>query len=76
MDPQEEKGGNRKLFVVFQPHQYNRTLELLEEFKNSFFDADILVTPDIYYSRDSKEDMEAINGEKFIKAINHPNKIF
>lgn len=70
------KYSDKKLFVVFQPHQYNRTLELLEEFKNSFFDADILVTPDIYYSRDSKADMEAINWEKFINAINHPNKIF
>jgi UDP-N-acetylmuramate--alanine ligase len=64
------------LIVVFQPHQYNRTLELLEEFKNSFNSADFLIVPDIYYSRDSKEDMEKINGEKFVNALNHENKIF
>jgi UDP-N-acetylmuramate--alanine ligase len=67
---------DKKLLVVFQPHQYNRTLELLEEFKNSFNNADILIIPDIYYSRDSKEDMEKINGEKFVNVLNHENKIY
>lgn len=72
----KEKYADKKLLVVFQPHQYNRTLELLEEFRNSFSSVDILIVPDIYYSRDSKEDMEKINGEKFVKYINHGNKIF
>jgi hypothetical protein len=35
-----------------------------------------LIVPDIYYSRDSKEDMEKINGEKFVNVLNHENKIF
>lgn len=65
-----------KLIVCFQPHQYSRTLELLEQFKNSFKNADVLIVPDIYESRDSKEDMEKINGEKFCDLINHNNKIF
>lgn len=46
-----------KLFVVFQPHQYSRTRELLEEFVMAFDDADELYIPDIYFSRDSEEDM-------------------
>lgn len=66
----------KKIVTVFQPHQYNRTLELLEDFKNSFHDTDILIIPDIYESRDSEEDKKKIDGEKLINYINHPNKIF
>lgn len=66
----------RKILTVFQPHQYNRTLELLEDFKNCFWNTDILIVSDIYESRDSEEDKAKINGEKFVNYINHPNKIF
>jgi len=64
----------RKLFVIFQPHQYNRTLELLEDFKDCFSSADKLIIPDIYESRDSKEDKQKINSKILIEYINHPNK--
>ena len=71
-----DRGEYRKLLTVFQPHQYNRTLELLEDFKNCFSDTDILIIPDIYESRDSEEDKAKINAEKLINYINHPHKIF
>lgn len=67
---------DKKIVTIFQPHQYNRTLELLEDFKNCFHDTDILVIPDIYESRDSEEDKAKINGEKLVEYINHPHKIF
>jgi UDP-N-acetylmuramate--alanine ligase len=72
----KEKNPEKKLFVVFQPHQYNRTLELLEDFKTCFKYCDTLVIPDIYASRDTKEDIEKINGEKFVQLIDHPQVIF
>jgi len=72
----KEKYYDKKLIVIFQPHQYNRTIELLEDFINSFNSADTLIITNIYKSRDSKEDMEKINGEIFTKKINHPNKIY
>ncbi len=65
---------SKKLLVIFQPHQYNRTLELLEWFKNCFSDADKLIIPDIYESRDSEEDKQKINPEKLVEYINHPDK--
>lgn len=65
---------DKKILTIFQPHQYNRTLELLDWFIDSFIDTDILIIPDIYESRDSKEDMEKINSEKLILLINHSNK--
>ncbi len=64
----------KKLFVVFQPHQYNRTLELLDWFKDCFKSADTIVIPDIYESRDSEEDKKKINSEILISLINHSNK--
>ncbi len=40
------KGG--RLAVVFQPHRYSRTRDLMEEFAGAFGDADIVVMMDIY----------------------------
>jgi len=41
----KEKG---RLFVIFQPHRYTRTADLLDEFARSFGDADVLLLLDIY----------------------------
>lgn len=70
------KYSDKKIVTIFQPHQYSRTLELLEDFKHCFWNTDILIIPDIYESRDSKEDKEKINAEKLTHIIKHPNKIF
>ncbi|EKE26342.1 MAG: UDP-N-acetylmuramate-L-alanine ligase [uncultured bacterium (gcode 4)] len=64
------KYNNKRLFVAFQPHQYSRTIELLEEFKTCFDSADNLVIPDIYFSRDKKEDVEFMTTERFISELN------
>jgi UDP-N-acetylmuramate--alanine ligase len=70
-----EKYSDKKLFVVFQPHQYSRTRELLQEFAISFGDATELIIPNIYFSRDKKEDVEWMTTEKLVEEIkNHqPN---
>lgn len=65
----KEKYSDKKLFVVFQPHQYSRTRELLFEFATSFGDADTLLIPDIYFSRDKKEDVEWMTMERLIAAV-------
>lgn len=64
-----EKYADRKLLVAFQPHQYSRTRELLGEFATSFADADTLVIPNIYFSRDKKEDVEWMTTEKLVAEI-------
>ncbi len=70
----KEKYSNKRLFVIFQPHQYARTLSLLDQFKDSFSYADILIVPDIYASRDTKENMEKMSSKIFIENVNHPMK--
>lgn len=47
---------NKHIFTIFQPHQHSRTIELLKDFKTCFDDTDSLLIPDIYFSRDSKQD--------------------
>lgn len=65
----------RPILTVFQPHQYNRTIELLEDFKTSFYDTDMLIIPNIYESRDNEKDKQNMNSKIFIDNIKHDNKI-
>jgi UDP-N-acetylmuramate--alanine ligase len=59
----------KKLLVVFQPHQYSRTRELLQEFATSFADVSELIIPNIYFSRDKAEDVEWMTMERLIAAV-------
>lgn len=40
------------VWAIFQPHTYSRTLSLLDEFGKAFMDADHVILPDIYASRE------------------------
>ncbi len=71
----KEKYKDKKIVTVYQPHQYNRTIELLDWFKNVFKKSDILIVPNIYESRDSEDDKKNMNTEIFLENINHTNKI-
>ena len=53
--------GFRKVHVVFQPHRYTRTRDLMEEFTTAFGDADSLFVLDIYAA--SEKPIEGISGE-------------
>lgn len=65
----KQKYSARKLFVVFQPHQYSRTRELLSEFATAFDDADELMIPNIYFSRDKAEDVEYMTMDRLISTL-------
>ena len=41
-----------KIWAIFQPHTFTRTETLLDEFAKSFDDADVIIIPDIYASRE------------------------
>jgi UDP-N-acetylmuramate--alanine ligase len=59
--------GFRKVHVVFQPHRYTRTRDLIEEFTTSFADADSLLVLDIYAA--SEKPIEGITGEALAQRI-------
>ncbi len=66
-------GSERRVVAVFQPHRYSRTLEFLNEFAQSFKDADLVVITDIYSA--GEVNTGAISGEKVVTEIGkyHPN---
>jgi len=59
--------GFRKVHVVFQPHRYTRTRDLIEEFTSAFGDADSLFVLDIYAA--SEKPIEGISGEALARTI-------
>ncbi len=63
----------QKLLLVFQPHQYSRTISLLSEFLESLQLADHIYIPNIYAARDSKTDIKKINAEKIVTLLNQKN---
>lgn len=75
LDALKNKYHDKKIITIFQPHQYSRTIELIEDFKTSFTDTDILLVPNIYESRDSNEDKIKMTTDLFIETIVHSNKV-
>lgn len=59
--------GFRKIHVIFQPHRYTRTQELLDEFAGAFHDADSLTILDIYAA--SEAAIPGINAETLVERI-------
>jgi UDP-N-acetylmuramate--alanine ligase len=59
--------GFRKIHVVFQPHRYTRTRDLMEEFSTAFGDADSLYVLDIYAA--SEKPIEGITAEALARSI-------
>jgi UDP-N-acetylmuramate--alanine ligase len=59
--------GFRKVHVVFQPHRYTRTRDLMAEFTTAFGDADSLSVLDIYAA--SEKPIEGISGEALARTI-------
>ena len=65
-----QKYGKRKIFCVFQPHQYSRTRFLLKDFAESFKLADMIIVPDIYFVRDTEKAKSEVNSQILVDKIN------
>jgi UDP-N-acetylmuramate--alanine ligase len=59
--------GFRKIHVIFQPHRYSRTRDLMEEFTTAFNDADSLFLLDIYAA--SEKPIEAVTAQILAQRI-------
>lgn len=70
----KNSSGGRRTVVVFQPHRYTRTQELMDEFALAFNNADVVFVLDIYAA--SEQPIEGINAEVLtenIKKYGHKN---
>ena len=59
--------GFERIHVVFQPHRYSRTQDLLDEFGYAFSDADRILVLDIYPA--SEPPIPGITGERVAETI-------
>jgi UDP-N-acetylmuramate--alanine ligase len=57
----------RRVVVLFQPHRYSRTRDLMDEFARSFYGADVLLLTDIYPA--SEERIEGITSEALAEEV-------
>ncbi len=70
----KNSSGGRRTVVVFQPHRYTRTNELMDEFALAFNNADVVFVLDIYAA--SEQPIEGITAEVLtenIKKYGHKN---
>jgi len=59
--------GFRRIHVIFQPHRYTRTRDLLEQFATAFGGADSIFVLDIYAA--SEKPIEGVTGEVLARRI-------
>ncbi|HQV69234.1 MAG: UDP-N-acetylmuramate--L-alanine ligase [Anaerolineae bacterium] len=64
-----------RIWAIWQPHTFSRTVALMDEFANSFGDADEVLVLPIYAAREKKEDFSfaanAINPIEIARKIAH-----
>jgi UDP-N-acetylmuramate--alanine ligase len=66
--------GRGKIHVIFQPHRYTRTKDLLDEFGGAFRDADTVVVLPIYAA--SEEPIPGVTAERLAERIQGPRAAF
>ncbi len=64
--------GQKRIWAVWQPHTFSRTLELHEQFANAFSNADQVVVTEIYPAREKAEDFQHYSSAQIVQQMNHP----
>lgn len=67
---------DKRLVVIFQPHQYSRTRHFFEDFKQAFEGCNEVWITDIYQARDTEEDVSAVSAETLVEAIEGPDALY
>ncbi len=60
---------DRRLVVVFEPHQHNRTKELFEDFITAFSEADYTIVSEIYDVKGRHNESEEISSKDLVEEI-------
>ncbi len=61
---------NRRIFCIFQPHQYSRTRKMLGELAEKLLDSWLIMVTDIYAARDSEVDRKSISSMDLVNLLN------
>lgn len=60
---------SKRIWCIFQPHQYNRTRHLLVEFAKALVLADKIIITDIYAARDSEIDKASVRSLNLVHEL-------
>jgi len=71
LDAARDRYGSRPVWAVWQPHTFNRTRQLLDEFAACFTRADHVIIADVYRSRD-REDY-GVSPQSVLERMAHPD---
>jgi UDP-N-acetylmuramate--alanine ligase len=76
LSAQASEGEARRVVAVFQPHRYSRTQTFITEFAQSFTNADLVVSTDVYSAGESA--LGQITGQQVATAIAscHPQVVY
>ncbi len=66
--------GYKKIHVVFQPHRFTRTLDLMDQFTGAFRDADTVIVLPIYAA--SEQPIPGVTAERLAAKIEGPQVQF
>lgn len=69
-----EKFPSKNIIAIFQPHQYSRTADFFDAYTKAFTDADQVWITDIYWARDTEEDLKRVSAEKLVSMIQTPKQ--
>jgi UDP-N-acetylmuramate--alanine ligase len=70
----KERFPDKKIWCVFQPHQYSRTRVFLNDFARSFGDAHLVLLPEIYEARDGDAEKQKISSEHLKRKLDENGK--
>ncbi|MBI4563177.1 MAG: UDP-N-acetylmuramate--L-alanine ligase [Planctomycetes bacterium] len=70
----KERFPDKKIWCVFQPHQYSRTRFFLKEFARSFGDAHLVLLPEIYAARDEDVEKRKVSSADLAKLLDENGK--
>lgn len=66
----------RRIVVLFEPHQHSRTKELFDDFVSSFALADVVIISEIYGVVGRADAASSISSRDLVDAMHHPNKSY
>jgi UDP-N-acetylmuramate--alanine ligase len=66
-----QRAGRGRVFCVFQPHTYHRTMSLFDDFAGAFGDADRVVVLDIYSPAGREEPIAGVDARRLVAAMPH-----
>ena len=60
---------SRRLWAIFQPHQFCRTRIMLDDFATALSVADRVILPEIYFARDTEADRRSVSSADLARRV-------